>query len=669
MPQSQQTSDLSTQYLAFIRQQAKALRGEDATPKRLKDWQTSRETIRRQLIKSLGGFPKQHCDLEPRVLGTIDGDGYRLEKIVFQTRPGILMTANAYVPDGASKAPAVLCVHGHWKGAKQDPVVQARCIGLAKLGYFVLAVDAFGAGERGLQKPLGEYHGEMVASTLWASGLSLAGLQVYENMRAVDYLQSRPEVDPDRIGITGTSGGGNQTMYAGALEERFKCVVPVCSVGNYQAYLGVACCMCEVTPGALTYTEEWGVLGLVAPRALMVINATQDGIQFSVAEAKKSLAKAREIFKLYDRSERVRHQIVESRHDYNQPMREAMYGWMGWHLKGEGDGSPMVEPTIETRERELIRCFPKDSRPATFVTLPQFAANASKERLSAKNKAPSHAEEWDAQRMTMETLLPRVLGGISKTPASNVKVGNNPDGLQDIQFDPEPGITVLAHRQRARGDRKGLCVLLDLDKGRIDGTSSIVQAAVKSDWDIVSVDLRATGATAHRSDKIGRAPDHNTAQWGMWVGRPLLGQWVVDVKRLLDVLDQQAGGLPKNIHLIGQGAASVVALCAAALDDRVTKTVTINGLSSFVSDRPYEGQRVGILAPGMLRDVGDIPQIASLIAPRAVTMVASVDSAGQPISGEQWRSEFAFTRSVFLREKRSVAIQYSEKLEVTKLFQ
>ena len=79
-------------------------------------------------------------------------------------------------------------------------------------------------------------------------------------------------------------------MYAGALEERFKAVIPVCSVGNYQAYLGVACCMCELLPGALSFTEEWGVLGLVAPRGLMVLNATQDGIQFSVAEARKSLA-------------------------------------------------------------------------------------------------------------------------------------------------------------------------------------------------------------------------------------------------------------------------------------------------------------------------------------------------------------------------------------------
>ena len=207
----------------------------------------------------------------------------------------------------------MLCVHGHWRGAKQDPVVQARCIGLAKLGFFVLAVDAFGAGERGLGKALGEYHGEMVAATLLPVGLPLCGLQVYENMRAVDYLLTRPEVDGRRIGITGASGGGNQTMYAGAWDERFAAVVPVCSVGNYQAYLGAACCMCEVVPGALRFTEEWGVLALTAPRALMVVNATRDAVQFSVAEARKSLAVAQPVFALYGQPEQPRSTPSSSR--------------------------------------------------------------------------------------------------------------------------------------------------------------------------------------------------------------------------------------------------------------------------------------------------------------------------------------------------------------------
>ncbi|MGE3410114.1 MAG: alpha/beta hydrolase family protein, partial [Pirellulales bacterium] len=277
-------------FLKFVHQQAEELRKEHtAAPESKEAWEAARAEIRRQLLSAWGGFPSEPCPLDVQKLGDLDRDGYRIEKLMFQTRPGIWMTAHAYVPKGEGKFPAVLNVHGHWREAKQSPQVQARCLGLVKLGFLVLAVDAFGAGERAVGEALGEYHGEMTAATLWPVGLPLSGLQVYENMRAVDYLQSRPDVDAANIGITGASGGGNQSMYAGAWDERLKAVVPVCSVGTYDAYLGAACCMCEVVPGALRFSGEGDILGLVAPRGLMVISATRDAFQFSVGEARKSL--------------------------------------------------------------------------------------------------------------------------------------------------------------------------------------------------------------------------------------------------------------------------------------------------------------------------------------------------------------------------------------------
>src|SRR5690606_16358199 len=106
-------------------------------------WEKRRQELRAELLRAWGGFPEQPCELAPRVLGVLQRDGYRVEKVIFQTLPGVWMTANAYVPQQEGRLPAVLCVHGHWRGAKQDPTVQQRCIGLAKLGFFVLVVDAF----------------------------------------------------------------------------------------------------------------------------------------------------------------------------------------------------------------------------------------------------------------------------------------------------------------------------------------------------------------------------------------------------------------------------------------------------------------------------------------------------------------------------------------------
>src|SRR5262249_20682418 len=225
-------------------------------------------------------------------------------------------------------------------------------------------------------------------------------------------ILSRPEVN-GKLGITGASGGGNQTMYAGALDERFAAVVPVCSVGNYQAYLKAACCVCEVLPGALTFTEEGDVLGLVAPRALMVINATQDSYQFSVGEAKKSLERAKAIFKLYDKEDRVKHVTFDSPHAYNKPMREAMDGWMTKWLKGEGRGEPIAEPEHQTEKPEDLACYPGGKRPAGFVFPSTFAAREARRLIEAIEKpAANHQEAWEAKAAAMRAELTKWLGDL-----------------------------------------------------------------------------------------------------------------------------------------------------------------------------------------------------------------------------------------------------------------
>jgi len=649
MPDTPTKDTRSEQFLAFIRHQAAEQRKDETVPKTLAAWQTRKLMIRRQLERSWGALPKKHCPLEPKVLGELKRDGYRVEKLVFQTRPGVLMTANAYVPEGEGRRPAVLCVHGHWRGAKQDPVVQSRCLGLVKLGFFVLVVDAFGAGERGVGKPLGEYHGEMTAATLWPTGLALSGLQVYENMRAVDYLQSRPEVDPQSIGITGASGGGNQTMYAGAYDERFGCVVPTCSVGTYQAYLGAACCMCEVVPGALAYTEEWGLLAMVAPRGLMIISATKDAFQFSVGEAAKSIATAKEIFQLYDRSEHARHAIFESGHDYSRPMREAMYGWMTLHLKREGDGEPIAEPEFQTEDPEDLRCYPGETRPDTFVTIPRFAA-AEARRLIGSGTAPDHREHWESEQQMMIEGLDRVLGGRPESGPIEVEeeVDDDPavDGrVRSLRFESEPGVTIAAKHFQGRGKR--LAVLLDLEGMEHAAESAIAHGLRDAAWDLVIADLRATGALAQAGDVVGHAPDHNTAEWSLWIGLPLLGQWAWDVSRLLDAIKASNSSLPEEVAVVGVGPAGLVALVAAAQDQRIKKLATVGTLASFVSDEPYREQRLGTLAPGMLRYVGDIGRLAALFAPRRLVVAGGVHGGGQELAPDELVRSFAYAGRIY----------------------
>jgi dienelactone hydrolase len=658
----------------FVRQQGAALRHQDQPPQTLADWHAQQTRLRSDLLKAWGGFPETPCPLDAQVLGSFTREGYRVERIIFQTMTDIRMTANAYVPENQdglqpdSRLPAVLCVHGHWPGAKQDPVVQSRCIGLAKLGFFVLCVDAFGAGERAIEEKLGEYHGEMTGAMLLPPGRPLSGIQVYENMRAVDYLISRKEVDAGRIGITGASGGGNQTMYAGGYDTRFRCIVPTCSVGTYQSYLSAACCMCEVVPGGLTFTEEGNILGLSSGRGLMITSATKDAFQFSVDQAKISVERARQISELVQGGE-VRHTIIESPHHYNQPMREAMYGWMTGHLKGQGDGSPIPEPEVQVEDPEVLRCFPGDSRPDDFNTIPRFAYRLSQEVLAEHDRTNNfsispestttirdYTESFQVQgRRRLQSVLGLQNAPTTVSEPSDLKLSIEADQVSEhteFSLEPEPGIrlTVLTDQTPLSSDESlkkptpSIALLIDLDQGaETIFNSDTADNLRKLGWRVAAPELRATGRFRIPSDRIGNAPDHNSAEWAMWIGRPLLGQWVLDIRKSLDALTTRSGTNAPNFAIVGFGSAGVVALSAAALDDRISTAVTVRSLCSYVSRSPYRNQHLGIMVPGILPAVGDIPHITALIAPRTTIIVDGTTATGQPVSAEDITASFKTT--------------------------
>jgi dienelactone hydrolase len=656
----------------FIRDQAKKLREKDEAPRTRADWEKRRTELRDKMFAAMGEFPPKPCDLEPRSLGTLKRDGYTIEKLIFQSRPNVWVTATAYVPEAKGKVPAVLAVHGHWPWARRDPVVQARCLGLVKLGFVVLAVDAFGAGERFTNPGRGTYHGALYGSTLWPTGHTLLGMQVYDNRRAVDYILGRPEVN-GKLGITGASGGGNQTMYAGALDERFGAVVPVCSVGNYQAYLKAACCVCEVLPGALTFTEEGDVLGLVAPRALLVINASKDGIQFSPAEAEKSVARAKSIFKLYGEEGKLKHQVFESPHDYNQAMREAMYGWMTRHLKGEGKGEPISEPKHTVEKPEDLACFPdpKD-RPKGFLTPPLFAAAVGKELIAKADKlAPDHPEMWEATANLMRDELKKVLNFVESKPRPAGMIGTGvaeegQDSRYPIWIHSEASVAIRGATVRPAGQgRLPLEALMTQYQVWDEGKPLPIWDALRKRINTVGYfSLRGTGSGEPKNGAIAGAPDHNTAEHSIWIGRSLLSQWVTDIRAVLFEL----GVNQRKEILIGIGPTALPVLIATALfPENIHGCILIDAPVSYLTDTPYAaGTPMGILAPGIMK-VGDIPHLAGLIAPRRLIIAGGVALNGKKLNEKELQEAFAFTTKVYRATKAAAKLTITTEAKWEKI--
>ena len=218
---------------------------------------------------------------------------------------------------------------------------------------------------------------------------------------------------------------------------------------------------------------------------------------------------------------------------------------------------------------------------------------------------------------------------------------------ETIEFETEPGLRISARRDLPQKPGR-LAILVDIDQGAEKAWSGELAVRLRDKgWAVVTPELRATGSGADPRDKIGNAPDHNTAEWSMWIGRPLLGQWVWDIRRTLDAIAERDGSLPHDILAIGPGSSGLIALCAAALDERITRVQSVDSLATYVTDEPYRKTRLGLMVPGILRDFGDVADIAALVAPRPVTITGGVSGSGRSLDQTELLKEFQSTRKVF----------------------
>ncbi len=308
----------------------------------LSEWQGRATEVRDTVATALGLDPlPDKTPLNAQLLGATQLEGYRIERVTFESRPGFLVTANVYVPDGAGPFPLVVSPIGHWMTyGKASDTPARRAHGLAALGYLTLTYDPFGQGERAIA---GNEHGEHWRLVL--SGHTNAGLMVWDTIRALDYLLTREDVDPDRIAITGASGGGLNTLYSSVMDPRVQVAIPAVYVCQWEDFIatGIWHCGCSHVPGLGRATNMGEMAALFAPAPQLLLDALGDPM-FSTAGAQKAEAQAQVPYELYQASERLQLQSFAGGHDYGQPMREAAYGFIAQHLDGLGDGSPITEP-------------------------------------------------------------------------------------------------------------------------------------------------------------------------------------------------------------------------------------------------------------------------------------------------------------------------------------
>ena len=302
--------------------------------------------------------------LRPKLMGALGRPGYRIEKIIYETLPGMQVPAHLYLPDGLDKtAPAILFYTGHWwADSKARPDFQAFCINMARLGFVVLNFDPFGQGERGVSS---RDHRRTEALLV---GVAQQGFAEYETRCAIEYLLTRPEVDPKRIGMTGASGGGFNTWVTMALDDRIAAAVPVVGTSDFAEQIHVcrpldwyhAAEHCHFVPGLIRYANNHELLAMAAPKPVLIIAASEDQ-SFPLGGVKGVAAYGSALYKSYRAAEKFALLVDESEgHGYQRRKREAAYGWFLRWLLGRGDGGPHAEPQTETVpfDSQELRCFP-----------------------------------------------------------------------------------------------------------------------------------------------------------------------------------------------------------------------------------------------------------------------------------------------------------------------
>jgi pimeloyl-ACP methyl ester carboxylesterase len=267
-----------------------------------------------------------------------------------------------------------------------------------------------------------------------------------------------------------------------------------------------------------------------------------------------------------------------------------------------------------------------------------------------------------------------VFGDFPRPPQPSARLGE-PETVNQVRtttvlIHPETDLPVPA-LLRSRGGAGGqtpACVLLHLDGKSAALRHPLAAALVEGNWTVLAPDLRATGETRPASDAIAGAADHNSAEHALWLGRPLLGQWVFDVLCLLDWLALQPGLDRRHFAVVGLGQAGVVALCAAGLlEDRVHSAAAVGAPVSYVTDQAYgSGTRMGLLAPGILK-VGDICHLAALAAPRRLFVVEGVTPQGQAVAEQALRDAFAFTASIYRLHRAEARLTATPTLRVNDL--
>ena len=580
-------------------------------------WTDSRRRYKEEYFYMLGlGSMPEKTPLKPTVTGTMTGDGFVVDMLHYQSRPGLYVTANLYRPTKIPKGdrlPAVLYVCGHSNRGRNGnkTAYQSHGMWFARHGYICLVLDSLQLGEIAAI-----HHGTYRERRWWwhSRGYTSAGVECLNGIRGIDYLTKRPDVDPQRIAVTGISGGGAATFWIAAADDRVKVAVPVSGMADLMSYIpnrvinGHCDCM------FLYNTFQWPwtrIAALVAPRPLLFVNSDKDAI-FPMDANERVINRLERIYSLYGAGDFVGSVVSIGGHAYRKDIRQAAYRFINMHLKNDpgvvtdsevdlvtGSGRDVQHPI----KLEKLRVFPQDS------DIPADELNTTIDRhfVPVAKVQPPHKGEYPAWKKAILAELRRVAfrGFPEQIPAATLLERVGPG---EILLASEPGIKISLRSVSAQKSKEKIAriLLIVQNPSETEDASGLIKKLSRPGDLVFTVAARGVGKTQWTQKNPPNFVERSHA---------LLGR-TVDAGRVRDIAAaacylRNEHGKDIPICVSGEGIGGVLAAYAALWESDITEVIVNKPpLSHMNDDAP---QFLNVLR------VCDIGDVLGMIAPRKLT--------------------------------------------------
>lgn len=602
------------------------------------------QQTRQWMLQVLGGLPER-TPLNAQVTGRVEKPGYGVEKIIFESQPSHFVTAAMFIPDARKYPPpwpAVLVPCGHAEAGKAYDPYQRACALLAVNGIAALIFDPIDQGERlqmidtqGKPKsPGGTFGHSRVGIGSILLGRNTARFMVWDGVRALDYLASRPDVDPRRLGCMGNSGGGTQTAYLTALDTRIAVSSPSCYITSFDRLLPT------VGPQDLEQNlfgqlargvDHADYLMLAAPRPTLICAATRDF--FDIHGTWSAFREAKRFYGGLGFPERVDLAENDDVHGYTQPLRQAAVQWMRRWLGGVDE--PVVEPPdLPVLSAEEMRATPRNQVMLMPGARSVYDLNDDYEAALVSRRAalwsgPDRAEAMAAVRRVTGI---RPLAELSE-PRIESRGMTNGDGctIEELEIYPEPGIVLPALLYKPMDGEPAGGLLAMHAAGKSDPElQREVLAHVGRGLMVLAVDLRGTGETRPA------AADFHSPQFGSdgrdimmayLLGRSYIAMRAEDLLACARVLKTRSATGTEPIDLLAMGHVCQPALHAAALEPglfgRVRLVGPLDSWSTVVRKRLYADQLVNLVHGAL--EVYDLPNLRAALGDQLTVEPAPAD--------------------------------------------